>query len=357
MKILGLLCKSTIKTRHATLFIRIFAGIFGDNIKMDKLQLIRKPVERELEELKQMWHATMQSTDPMMNTVLEYIKRKPGKLMRPVLMLLIAKLVGKVSKATYHASLAMELLHTASLLHDDVVDESGERRGMPSVNATFNNKIAVLGGDFVLATSLMQAVKTEDMRIVGIVSSLGQLLAEGEILQLENIGNSDFSEDVYYEVVRKKTASLFAACAQAGALSAGANDDAAETARNFGELLGIAFQIKDDIFDYYDSDALGKPTGNDMKEGKLTLPALYLLNNKPEKENTELAKKIKSLEASDEEIRHVIDKAKECGGIEYARRAMNEYRNRAVELLPKSADQDVVDALTAYVDYVVEREK
>lgn len=324
---------------------------------MDRLQLIRKPIEHEMEELKGMFNSAMHSTDPLMDSVLSYVKRKPGKLMRPVLMLLIAKLVGKVSVATHHASLAMELLHTASLLHDDVVDKSNERRGMPSVNATFDNKIAVLGGDFILATSLLHSVKTGNLRIIGIVSSLGQTLAEGEILQIENIGSTDFSEDVYYEVVKKKTASLFASCAEAGALSAGGDEKSAQMARQFGEMLGIAFQIKDDIFDYYDSEVIGKPTGNDMKEGKLTLPALYLLNNGAGEDVIGLARKIKSCEATDEEIALMIDKVKRGGGIEYARRAMKDYRDRALELLPKTADEDVLEALEAYIDYVIEREK
>ena len=324
---------------------------------MDRLELIREPIEQEMVELKEMFHSSMVSKDSLMNSVLAYVKQKPGKLMRPVLILLFAKLAGKVSDATYHAALAMELLHTASLLHDDVVDESDERRGKPSVNATFNNKVAVLGGDFILATSLTHSFKTNNLRIVGIVSSLGQLLAEGEILQLENIGNDDFSEEVYYEVVRKKTASLFAACAEAGALSADADEDTVTLAHKFGEMLGMAFQIKDDIFDYYDSDKIGKPTGNDMREGKLTLPALYIINNTSESETIDLAKRIKTCKATEEEISRMIEKVKSGGGIEYASGVMREYRNRALELLPPSLDPSLRAALTAYIDYVIEREK
>ena len=261
--------------------------------------------------------------------------------MRPILVLLAAKLFGKVCPATLHAAVALELLHNASLVHDDVVDESTERRGQLSVNAIFNNKVAVLAGDYLLATALVQVGMTRNHDIIDIVSCLGQDLADGELLQLSNVSNLHFSEEVYFDVIRKKTAVLFAACTKAGALSVGASDEMAESARLFGEYIGLCFQIKDDIFDYYSSDEIGKPTGNDMREGKLTLPALYVLNMFDDEEMRKLALRIRALDASDEDIARFIEYTKVKGGIEYARQAMVDYRNKALDLLPSTADTTI----------------
>ena len=277
--------------------------------------------------------------------------------MRPMLVLLAAKLLGDVRPATLHAAAALELLHTASLVHDDVVDESTERRGQLSVNAVFNNKVAVLTGDYLLATALLQAASTRHLDIIDLISVLGRELAEGELLQLSNVQNQQFSEEVYFEVIRKKTAMLFAACTQAGALSVGADAAETETLRKFGEYIGLCFQIKDDIFDYYDSKEIGKPTGNDMLEGKLTLPVLYALNSTHDAEATAIALRVKSGKATLDEIGRLIAFAKDNGGIEYARQAMRCHRDRALALLDNVSDSDVKTALAAYIDYVVEREK
>ena len=242
-------------------------------------------------------------------------------------------------------------------MHDDVVDESDKRRGQSSVNAIYNNKVSVLVGDHMLATSLKHSAMTREITIVDLVACLGQNLSEGEIIQLANINASEFSEEVYYDVIRKKTAALFTASAEAGAISVHASDEMVKNARLFGEMIGIAFQIKDDIFDYYSSDEIGKPTGNDMREGKLTLPALYVLNTFDDEEMRKLALCIRSLDASDEDIARFIEYTKVKGGIEYARQAMVDYRNKALALLPQSAGQAVKDALTAYIDYVIERDK
>lgn len=271
--------------------------------------------------------------------------------------LLIAKLFGEINDSTLHAALSLELLHTASLVHDDVVDESDKRRGQSSVNAIYNNKVSVLVGDYMLATSLKHSAMTREITIVDLVACLGQNLSEGEIIQLANINASEFSEEVYYDVIRKKTAALFTASAEAGAISVHASDEMVKNARLFGEMIGIAFQIKDDIFDYYSSDEIGKPTGNDMREGKLTLPALYVLNMFDDEEMRKLALRIRALDASDEDIARFIEYTKVKGGIEYARQAMVDYRNKALALLPQSAGQAVKDALTAYIDYVIERDK
>ena len=231
-------------------------------------------------------------------------------MMRPMLTLLMAKLCGGINDSTYYAAISLELLHTASLVHDDVVDESDKRRGQSSVNAIYDNKVSVLVGDYLLATSLTNAALTGALPLVELVSRLGQQLSEGEIIQLSNTNASDFSELVYFDVIKKKTAALFAAAAEAGARSVQSSDEMVENARLFGEMLGIAFQIKDDIFDYYDSELLGKPTGNDMREGKLTLPALYVLNKEENGAMRDLALKIRALEASSEEIALFIDHIK-----------------------------------------------
>lgn len=231
---------------------------------MEKREIIERPIEKELSEFKSLFGASLQSSTPLLDEVLAYIKKRNGKMMRPILVLLIAKLYGQVTDATLHGALSLELLHTASLVHDDVVDESDLRRGQSSVNALYNNKVSVLVGDYMLATSLKHAACTGSVELVDLVARLGQNLSEGEIIQLANIRNQDFSEEVYFDVIRKKTAALFTASAEAGAISAGAGREEVEKAALFGEMIGIAFQIKDDIFDYFSGEGIGKPTGNEI---------------------------------------------------------------------------------------------
>ena len=278
-------------------------------------------------------------------------------MMRPILVLLSAKLCGGVNEVALRSAVALELLHNASLVHDDVVDESGERRGQRSVNAVFNNKVAVLSGDYLLATALMEVALTRNHDIIDVVSALGQDLADGELLQLANVDNADFSESVYFEIIHKKTAVLFAACTKCGALSAGASAEMVEKARLFGEYIGLCFQIKDDIFDYFENKQIGKPTGNDMHEGKLTLPVLYALNATGDEEARAIALRVKSGRASADEVARLVAFTKENGGIEYAERVMSDYRAKASALLPATGMADVRRALEAYLNYVVERKK
>ena len=324
---------------------------------MSRLEQIKQPIQAEFEVFKQKFDASLQSSNPLLGEVINFIKQRRGKMMRPMLTLLMAKLCGKIEESTYYAAISLELLHTASLVHDDVVDESDKRRGQASVNALYDNKVSVLVGDFLLATSLTNAALTENISLVKLVSCLGQKLSEGEIIQLSNTNASDFSEDVYFDVIKKKTAALFSTAAEAGVRSVESCDEIAEKAYQFGELIGIAFQIKDDIFDYNPSDSLGKPSGNDMKEGKLTLPALYVLNAFNDESMKKLALKIRSLEATNEEISLFIDYVKRNGGIEYATQVMIDYRNKALDLLPQTASPDLKEALTSYIDYVIERSK
>ena len=324
---------------------------------MERLEQIKEPISNEFEVFKQKFDASLQSSNPLLGEVINFIKQRKGKMMRPMLTLLMAKLCGEIKDPTYYVAISLELLHTASLVHDDVVDESDKRRGQSSVNAIYDNKVSVLVGDYLLATSLTNAAMTGDVQLVELVGRLGQDLSEGEIIQLNNINASDFSEDVYFEVIKKKTAALFAAAAEAGAISVKCTDEMAKKACLFGELIGIAFQIKDDIFDYYTSDVLGKPTGNDMREGKLTLPALYVLNTWKEPSMIELAHKIRALEATDEEIARFIAYIKENGGIDYATKVMIKYRNDALSILPESISDELKLALTSFIDYVIERNK
>ena len=324
---------------------------------MNRLEQIKQPISAEFEVFKQKFDASLQSSNPLLDEVIRFIKQRNGKMMRPLLAMLMAKLCGEIVDSTYYAAISLELLHTASLVHDDVVDESDKRRGQSSVNAIYDNKVSVLVGDYLLATSLTNAALTGDIRLVELVSRLGQNLSEGEIIQLTNTNAIDFSEDVYFDVIRKKTAALFSSAAEAGVISVNSTDKMIERSALFGELIGIAFQIKDDIFDYYSSEELGKPTGNDMREGKLTLPALYVLNEFKDDSMIALALKIRALEATDTEISYFIDYIKQNGGIEYATQVMVNYRNKALEVLPESISDELKVSLTSFIDYVIERKK
>ena len=236
---------------------------------MDKIGLIRKPIERELSEFRMLFDTALTSTAPILGDVLGYIRKRNGKMMRPMLVLLMAKLYGEINSATLHSALSLELLHTASLVHDDVVDKSDKRRGQASVNALYDNRVSVLVGDYMLATSLRHAAYTKEIELVDLVARLGQNLSEGEIVQLANTSNTYFSEEIYFDVIRKKTAALFTASAESGALSVKASADDVDKAALFGEMIGIAFQIKDDIFDYL---SVGQAYG-ERYAGRQTHPA------------------------------------------------------------------------------------
>ena len=324
---------------------------------MDSISIIRIPIESELEAFKELYDSSLSSSNTLLDSVVAHIRQRSGKMMRPILVLLVARLYGVVSPATLHAAVSLELLHNASLVHDDVVDESTERRGQLSVNAIFNNKVAVLTGDYLLATSLVHAELTNSHQIIRLVSSLGQDLAGGELLQLSNVSNHSFSEEVYFDVIRKKTAALFAACAEAAALSVEVGEEEVAFARLLGEYIGICFQIKDDIFDYFDSKKIGKPTGNDMLEGKLTLPVLYALNTTKDEWAEQTALKVKEGTATPDEIVRLIQFTKENGGIEYACRIIEQYKKKAFDLLASLPESNICVALRTYLDYVVDREK
>ncbi|MBR5440327.1 MAG: polyprenyl synthetase family protein [Prevotella sp.] len=325
---------------------------------MDYLSIIKQPISTEIADFIEIFNQSLTHEDGMLGQALEHIRQRTGKRMRPILILLIAKCFGKISPVTQHAAVGLELLHTASLVHDDVVDESSERRGQASVNATYNNKVAVLVGDFILSTALLNVAKTGDHRIVENLAELGRTLSNGEILQLTNIQNQNFSEEVYYQVINQKTAALFEACAGIGALSVGADEELVEEAKRFGQNLGIIFQIRDDIFDYFDSSEIGKPTGNDMAEGKLTLPVIYALNNSSFDSMHNLARKVKEGNVNPDEIAVLVEFAKQQGGIEYAEKRMWEFHTEAVGFIEKRVEDPAVrEALHAYLDYVIKRNK
>ena len=325
---------------------------------MDYLSIIKNPIEAELADFISLFNQSLSHEDGLLGSALEHIRKRAGKRMRPMLILLMAKNFGTINDATQNAAVGLELLHTASLVHDDVVDESEERRGQASVNATYDNKVAVLVGDYILSTALLCVERTHSEQIVTYLAELGRTLSDGEILQLSNIGRKDISEDVYYDVIKQKTAALFEACAGIGALSSGATEEEVEAAKQFGQNLGIIFQIRDDIFDYYDSTEIGKPTGNDMVEGKLTLPVIYAVNNGGNEDMRRLALKVKEHSVSADEIAQLVDYTKQMGGIEYAERRMWEFHAHAQQFIDDRVGQsDVKAALQTYLDYVIKRTK
>lgn len=323
---------------------------------MDYISLIRQPIASELNDFKDLFDRSLSHSDGLLSQALSHIRQRAGKRMRPMLILLMAKCNGGITDVTQHAAVGLELLHTASLVHDDVVDESEERRGQASVNEVYGNKVAVLVGDYILSTALLHISYTHNEVIVRYLAELGRTLSNGEILQLQNVHSKDFSEEAYYQVIRQKTAALFEACAVMGALSGGAKEEEVEYAKQFGSNLGVIFQIRDDIFDYYDQSEIGKPTGNDMAEGKLTLPALYALNSTHDKEMTEIAYKVKDGTVSKDEIARLVNFTKVNGGIDYAEKKMWELHASSMVLLDKEVeDGPVKDSLKAYLDYVIER--
>lgn len=322
---------------------------------MDKLAAIRQPVLQEMAQYKALFDNALTHDDDFLGQALDYVRRRQGKMMRPLLVVLMARELGDVSVDSLRSAVTLELLHTASLVHDDVVDESGERRGQRSVNAVYDNKVAVLVGDYLLSTSLLQAAMTGNIGVVEIISRLGGTLSEGEIFQLANIRNEAITEEAYFHIIHHKTAALFAACAELGAISAGADAEYVARAKRFGEIVGLCFQIRDDIFDYYADNRIGKPTGNDMREGKLTLPAIYAINNADNQEVRALAMRVKNGEATADDIAALVDYTKAHGGIEYAQRRMEEFHAQALSLLDSWHNAEVREALRGYIDFVVER--
>lgn len=322
---------------------------------MDIAACIRKPIEPEMARYEALFNETLQHADNLLGRVLQHIGRRHGKMMRPMLVLLCAKEAGGVGEQALHAAVSLEMLHTASLVHDDIVDDSTERRGQVSANALYGNKVAVLSGDYLLSVALGQAAATGHPRLVKLISRLGESLSEGEIIQLSSIKTDNLSEEVYFDIIRRKTATLFATCAQIGLLVGGASDARVEAGRRLGEVIGLCFQIRDDIFDYHPNHALGKPTGNDMAEGKLTLPAIYAINHTGNAEMHARAMRVKNGTATRHDIDELVDFTEKNGGIAYAEQRMQAFRETGRQIIARMHDESVKNALYAYLDYVIER--
>ena len=321
---------------------------------MDVLDKIKAPVAAEMEQFREAFRQTLYSDNPLLEQVVEHLLKAPGKQLRPMLVLLAARMVGEVNDKVIRVALALEMLHTASLVHDDVVDESDRRRGLPSVNALLSNQVAVLAGDFILSKALESASLTEDVRVVRYIAQLGQSLADGELLQLENQDSDVLSEAVYFDIIGRKTASLFSLCARLGALAAGGSEAEAERLAQFGKLIGICFQLRDDVFDYGTAE-VGKPLGNDMKEGKLTLPAIYVVKYSNDVSMHELALKVRRREASAEEIQQLIDFTVSAGGLEYVQWHMKDMQGMADGLIDDTRDASITESLHLLASFVAER--
>lgn len=324
---------------------------------MSSKKLITAPIKDELKEFEPYFRKSTKTEIPLLDTIINYIIRRKGKQMRPILVFLAAKLNGTFNERTYHAALTIELLHTATLVHDDVVDESYQRRGFFSVNAIWKNKLAVLVGDFILAKGMLWSLEHKDYDLLQHISTAVRDMSEGEILQIEKARKLDITEDVYFEIIRKKTASLMAAASAVGTCSVSADEGKTEIMKQFGEYVGVAFQLKDDLFDFQKSSFIGKPAGNDIREKKLTLPLIYALNESENSEKRKFLKIIKKRDKSSADINAVIEFVNKKGGIAYAEQKMNLYREKATNIVDTYPDSEVKSALIEYIRYVIERKK
>ena len=324
---------------------------------MDLLSTIKKPLEQEIADFNDYFTSLLKSDVMLMNDALSFLSGSIGKMMRPMLVMLVAKSIGNVNEKTFAAAAAVEMLHTASLLHDDVIDESDKRRGRPSLNVRFNNNVAVLTGDYLFSMALNCTAKTGDIRVIDAISIMGRDLPNGEVMQVELQQNGTYSEENYLKVIYYKTASLFVCCAACAVYTSDGKQEYVEKFSNYGKFAGLCFQMKDDIFDYYSKD-IGKPTGSDMREGKITLPALYVLRTSSNPVLTPIREKLsKGIYLDEKEIESLIEISKEEGGIEYTNSVIKRYRDMAIESIPAEITDEFRNALIAYVDYVISREK
>jgi octaprenyl-diphosphate synthase len=316
---------------------------------------IKTPIASYIEEFEKHFRASMKSPVPLLNTITRYIIKRKGKQMRPMFVFFSAKVCGEVNQSTFHAASLIELLHTATLIHDDVVDDSNERRGFFSLNALWKNKIAVLVGDYLLSRGLLLSLEYEEYHLLKIVSNATREMSEGELLQIEKARKLDIEEPVYFEIIRKKTASLIASCCAAGAASVGADAETIEKMRLFGEYVGIAFQIKDDLFDYEKNLATGKPNGSDIKEKKMTLPLIYMLNNMTWNEKRRAMNIVRRHNNEPQKVAELIATVNNSGGIKYATEKMREYQQKAIALLNTMPESDSRCSLEQLVMFTTER--
>nr|WP_320117786.1 polyprenyl synthetase family protein [uncultured Marinifilum sp.] len=325
--------------------------------KKSRIKEIKAPVQAEMEEFESFFKQSMKSKIRLLDIINNYIIKRKGKEIRPILVFLCAKLIDRVTPATYTAASLTQLLHTATLIHDDVVDEAYERRGFFSVNALWKSKAAVLVGDFLLSKGLLIALENKEYDQLQVVSDAVREMSEGELLQLEKSRKLNITEEVYFDIIYKKTASLIASCTHLGAISAGANKADQQKLKEFGENLGIAFQMKDDLFDYNKQGNIGKPTGNDIKEKKLTLPLIYVLRNISDKDKRWALRIIKKHNKNNDKVNQLIQFVKENGGIEYTRNKMMEYKEKAISCLKDFSDSEAKLALIELVEYTIARTK
>jgi len=321
---------------------------------LNQIDIIKQPIANELNLFEDKFKLAMKSNVALLDTIMTYIVKRKGKQVRPMFVFYSAKLFNGVTDATYRGASLVELLHTATLVHDDVVDDSDERRGFFSINALWKNKIAVLVGDYLLSKGLLLAVKNKDFKLLEIVSTAVEQMSEGELLQIEKARNLNLSEEIYFDIIRKKTASLIASCCAMGAASAGANQEQIEQMHLFGECIGIAFQIKDDLLDYGDDD-IGKPTGIDLKEKKLTLPIIYTIINADKKTKNYIINSIKNYNTDKQRIAEVIKYVNEHDGIAYTRKVMIDYKNKAIDILKQLENKETADKLAMLVEYIIDR--
>jgi octaprenyl-diphosphate synthase len=317
---------------------------------------IKQPISAELNLFESKFREAMKSSVPLLDTIMTYIVKRKGKQVRPMFVFYCAKLFEGINDSTYRGASMVELLHTATLVHDDVVDDSDERRGFFSINALWKNKIAVLVGDYLLSKGLLLSVKNKDFHLLEIISEAVQAMSEGELLQIEKTRNLNLSEDVYFDIIKKKTASLIASCCAIGAASAGANAEQIKQMHLFGEKIGIAFQIKDDLLDYGDDD-IGKPHGIDIKEKKLTLPIIYTINNADKETRRFIINSIKNHNTDKKRVAEVIRYVNEHDGIAYTRKAMLRYKEEALEILNSISQNEFADKLKLLVNFIIDREK
>ncbi len=323
---------------------------------MTPFQEIRLRLAPRLEQLNDIIAAELRSGNSLMDTVIGGYLSRRGKQLRPILVMLTAEMLGHDGENVIDAAASVEILHNASLIHDDVVDDSDRRHGQATINAVWTNHIAVLVGDFFVSTSLQLALRTGDPRVIGVIGSLGRLLSLGEMDQIYNAREHTLSEDAYFEVISHKTASLFEACVEMGCYCSGVDDDRLERVRRFASLLGLCFQIKDDIFDYYDSANIGKPTGNDLREGKVTLPLIHALTRSGHPRSEEMMAVVRKDSMTEDDIEALIEFAKEAGGIAHAEEMLHRLHNEAVALLETFPDTSARHDLRTLIDYVIERD-
>ncbi|MDC0204644.1 polyprenyl synthetase family protein [Flavobacteriales bacterium] len=324
---------------------------------MSIIKDIKAPILGEMNLFEQRFKESLSSDISLLDRIMHYIIKRKGKQMRPMFVFLSAKLFGKFEENTYRAASMIELLHTATLVHDDVIDEANFRRGFFSINALWKNKIAVLVGDFLLSRGLLLAVKNKEYSLLNIMSATVQDMSEGELLQIEKTRKLDITEDIYFEIIRKKTATLIAACCASGTNSVGENEENVEQMKLFGEKAGIAFQIKDDMFDFTLDSFIGKPTGIDIREQKMTLPLIYTLNTIDKNKKNYIINIIKNHNKEEKKVAEVIAIVKENGGIEYANKIMTQYHDDALKILDQFDDNDAKKSLVLLLDYVVKRKK